>query len=82
MPKPKPQRTTLYLPPELWKAAKIEAIKRGVTATEIVAWALAEYLAKSTSQEARDAAIDAQQKAFVTAVKQLRTSPKRKRGRS
>lgn len=44
MAKPKPTRTTLYLPPELWKAAKIEAIKRNTTATEIVTWALEKYL--------------------------------------
>ena len=46
MEKTKPQRTTLYLPPKLWKAAKFEALKRNVTATEIVKLALAAYLKK------------------------------------
>jgi hypothetical protein len=80
MPKPKVQRTTLYLPIELWKAAKIEAIKRGVTATEVMTLALADYLTKSKSQEARDAATDFKQKEVVAALSTLH--PKRKGGRS
>ncbi len=39
-------KTTLYFPPELWKQVKIEAIKRGCDATEIVVWAVEKYLAK------------------------------------
>jgi len=44
--KPKPVRTTLYIPPELWKQTKIEAIKRDCDATDIVVWALESYLKK------------------------------------
>jgi hypothetical protein len=44
MQKEKPMRTTLYLPVELWKRTKIEAIKRDCDATDIVVWALEAYL--------------------------------------
>jgi len=44
MQKPKPIRTTLFLPPELWKETKILAIKRDCDATDIVVWALEAYL--------------------------------------
>lgn len=40
----KPKRTTLYLPPKLWAATKILAIKRGCDATDIVVTALEQYL--------------------------------------
>jgi hypothetical protein len=43
---PKPIRTTLYLPPELWKSIRIEAVKRGETATTLVTWALEQWLQK------------------------------------
>jgi len=46
MQKTKTIRTTLYIPPELWKATKIEAIKKDVDATDIVVWALEAYLRK------------------------------------
>jgi hypothetical protein len=46
MKKPKRIRTTLYFPPELWKEAKIEAIRRDVDATDIVVWALEAFLKK------------------------------------
>ena len=36
MPKSKPIRTTLYLDPVLWKQIRMEAIKRGETATALV----------------------------------------------
>ncbi len=42
--KAKPVRTTLYLPPDLWKRAKIEAIKQDVDATDVVVWALEAWL--------------------------------------
>ncbi len=44
MPKDKPIRTTLYLDPGLWKQIKIEAIKRGETATSLVNLALRHWL--------------------------------------
>jgi hypothetical protein len=50
MQNPKPMRTTLYLPTELWKQAKIEAIKKNVNATDIVVWALEAYLKKGGRQ--------------------------------
>jgi hypothetical protein len=42
----KPVRTTLYLPPEIWKAFRIEAVKRGETATQLVVWAMEAWLKK------------------------------------
>jgi len=42
----KPVRTTIYLPPSLWKAAKIKGIEKDTTATQIVVWALEQYLGK------------------------------------
>jgi hypothetical protein len=78
----KPQRTTLYLPPELWKAAKIQAIKRNCTATDIVTFALAAYLKATGEKSVKEAIIDAQQKAFIAAVRGLREPTKGKRGRS
>ena len=37
-------KTTLYLPPELWKAVKIAAIESDRDATELVVEALQRYL--------------------------------------
>jgi hypothetical protein len=42
--KQKPIRTTLYIPPGLWKEVKILAIKRDCDATDIVVWAIEAYL--------------------------------------
>ena len=39
-------KTSLRLPDELWKKARIEAIRRGVDAQDIVAEALAQYFKK------------------------------------
>ena len=39
-------KTTLYFPSALWKEVKIEAIKRGCDATEIVVSAVQQYLKK------------------------------------
>lgn len=44
MSKDKPIRTTLYLDPGLWKQIKIEAIKRGETATSLVNLAIRHWL--------------------------------------
>ena len=41
---PRTIRTTLYIPPELWKQVKIEAIKRDCDATDITVWALEAWL--------------------------------------
>jgi hypothetical protein len=46
MKKPRGRKTTLSLPPSLWKEVKILAVKRDVTAAEIVRWALEAYLKK------------------------------------
>ena len=43
---PKRVKTTLYLPENLWKAAKIKAIETNVDATDIVTKALEQYLKK------------------------------------
>lgn len=43
-------KTTLYLPEELWKAAKIRAIETNVDATDIVTKALERYLKKEARQ--------------------------------
>jgi hypothetical protein len=48
MPKPKRFKTTLYLPPELWKAVKIAAIESDRDATELVVEALQQYLKKGS----------------------------------
>lgn len=40
----KKHRTTLNFPPELWKETKIEAIKRGCDAQDLVIEALRAYL--------------------------------------
>jgi hypothetical protein len=45
MPKDKPIRTTLYLDPVLWRKIKIEAIKRGESATTLVNLAIRNWLA-------------------------------------
>jgi len=37
-------KTTLYLPADLWKAAKIKAIETDVDATDVVTKALKQYL--------------------------------------
>ena len=44
--KPKRFKTTLSIPPELWKEAKIEALRRDIDATDIVILALEAYLKK------------------------------------
>ena len=46
MPKDKTAKTTMSLPADLWKQTKIEAIKRGVDAQDIVAEALTQYFKK------------------------------------
>lgn len=46
MPKPERFKTTLYLPPELWKAVKIAAIESDRDATELVVEALQQYMKK------------------------------------
>jgi hypothetical protein len=43
-------RTTLCLPPELWKSIRIEAIKRDETATTLVIWALEQWLQKKVGK--------------------------------
>ena len=80
MPKPKPIRTTLYFPPELWKQCRLEAVKHNTTATEIVVRAVEAYLggmksgaasvaAKATrnaaQKAAKEEAIEKQQKQFL-----------------
>ena len=46
MPKEQKSKTTMSLPSDLWKETKIEAIKRGIDAQDIVAEALARYFKK------------------------------------
>jgi predicted DNA binding CopG/RHH family protein len=46
MPKEKTAKTTMRLPADLWRETKIQAIKRGVDAQDLVAEALAQYLKK------------------------------------
>ena len=46
MPQEAKAKTTMSLPAELWAQTKIEAIKRGVDAQDIVTEALAQYLKK------------------------------------
>jgi hypothetical protein len=41
-------KTTLYLPPALWKAVKIAAIESDRDATELVVEALQQYLKKGS----------------------------------
>lgn len=43
-------KTSLRLPDDLWKKARIEAIRRGVDAQDIVADALALYFKKGRKQ--------------------------------
>lgn len=43
-------KTTLYLPEDLWKAAKIKAIEMDVDATDIVTKALERYLKKEAKR--------------------------------
>jgi len=50
MPKELKAKTTMSLPADLWKQAKIEAIKRGVDAQDIVTEALTQYLRKGGKQ--------------------------------
>jgi hypothetical protein len=63
-------RTTLYLPPTLWKQCKLLAVVRGCTATEIVSTALEQYVAKVR----RDA--------FEAKLEKFDLAAKRKGGRS
>ena len=46
MPKQRSIKTSLRLPDELWKKARIEAIRRGIDAQDIVAEALEHYFQK------------------------------------
>jgi len=62
--KTKPVRTTLYLPPDLWKQCKIEAIKRDCDATDIVVEALRRYLGAT----GRSKEFNAKMKRFDAAV--------------
>lgn len=48
--KEKPARTTLYLDPVLWKRVRIEAVKRGSTATELVNIAITHWLKNATKE--------------------------------
>jgi hypothetical protein len=43
--KEKPIRTTLYLPPKLWKQCRLEAVHHNTTATDLVVRALVAFLA-------------------------------------
>ena len=43
-------KTSLRLPDDLWKAARIKAIERGVDAQDIVAEALRQYLRKGCAR--------------------------------
>ena len=45
-PKPKRFKTTLYLPEDLWKATRIQAIEMDVDATDLVVEALQQFLKK------------------------------------
>ena len=45
-------KTTIYLPEDLWKAVKIEAINRGVNAGDLVETALKQFLGKAPKKEA------------------------------
>lgn len=65
----KPLRTTLYLPPALWKQCKLLAIVRGCNATDIVVTALTQYLSKV----GRDA--------FAAKLEKFELTAKRKGGR-
>jgi hypothetical protein len=46
MDKSKPVRTTLYLPADLWKSFRLEAVKRDETATQLVVWAMEQWIRK------------------------------------
>ena len=46
MPKEQKAKTTMSLPADLWKETKIEAIKRGVDAQDLVAEGLRLYFKK------------------------------------
>lgn len=50
MDKSKPVRTTLYLPADLWKSIRLEAVKRDTTATQCVVWACEQWLKKGGSR--------------------------------
>jgi hypothetical protein len=50
MEKPKRVRTTLNLPEDLWKAAKIRAIELGMDAQDLVALVLEQYLNRRNRQ--------------------------------
>jgi hypothetical protein len=47
---PKKVKTSLSLPPGLWTAARIEALRRGIDAQDLVAEALAAHLKKGGSK--------------------------------
>jgi hypothetical protein len=51
MSKDKPIRTTLYLDSGLWKALKIEAVKRGKTATALVNVAIRQWLTNAQKED-------------------------------
>lgn len=50
MPKEKTSKTSFRLPSELWTAVRIEALKRGCDAQDIVAQALSDFLKKGGSR--------------------------------
>jgi hypothetical protein len=46
----KPVRTTLYLPPRLWKKLRLEAVKRDETATALVVLAIEEWFKREKAR--------------------------------
>ena len=50
MPKDKTSKTSFRLPSDLWTAVRIEALKRGCDAQDIVAHVLTEFLKRGGSQ--------------------------------
>ena len=50
MPVSKTMKTSMRLPTDLWTAVRIEALKKGVNAQDIVAEALKVYLKKGGSK--------------------------------
>ena len=50
MPKELKAKTTMSLPADLWEQTKIEAIKRGIDAQDIVTEALGQYFKKGGRQ--------------------------------
>ena len=50
IPKEQKSKATMHLPSDLWKEAKIEAIKRGIDAQDIVAEGLRLYFKKGSAK--------------------------------